>query len=135
LNKKVNEYLGRFDIPITIMFNEFMEENISTFGKFTGLPYHSFSEGEKKRIDIAILLSFIETTKIISNWSTNIIFFDELLDTSTDEEGMYKIMDSIKNLIIKDGNLCIYVMTHRQSEYYFDHIYNVNMSAGFSKIS
>lgn len=134
LNKKVNEYLAKFDIPITLRFNEFMEETISTFGEFSGLNYHSFSEGEKKRIDIAILLSFIETTKIISNWSTNIIFFDELLDTSTDEDGMLKIMDSIKTLIIKDKHLCIYVMTHRQNDYYYDHIYNIVSSGNFSKI-
>lgn len=135
LNKKVNEYLDSFDIPITIMFNEYMEENISTFGKYTGLPYFAFSDGERKRIDIAILLSFIETTKIISNWSCNILFFDELLDTSTDEDGMYKIMDSIKNFLIKDNSLCIYIMTHRANDYYYDHIHNVSKTAGFSNIT
>jgi DNA repair exonuclease SbcCD ATPase subunit len=135
LNKKVNGYLSSFEIPLTIVFNEFMEEKISTFGKYTNVPYPSFSEGEKKRIDISILLSFIETTKIISNWSSNIIFFDELLDTSTDDEGMSRIVDAIKNFIIKDKELCVFIMTHRSNDYYFDHIYNITKNDGFSSIN
>ncbi|MEM4260969.1 MAG: AAA family ATPase, partial [Candidatus Woesearchaeota archaeon] len=70
LNTKINYYLDIFDLPVRIEFNEFMEEKIMNFnssgGKETG--YYSFSEGEKKRIDIAIILSFIDITKMICNW-------------------------------------------------------------------
>jgi DNA repair exonuclease SbcCD ATPase subunit len=135
LNKRINEYLTDFDIPISLTFNAYMEEEITSLGQYKGINYHSFSEGEKKRIDIAILLSFIETTKLISNWGTNILFFDELLDSSTDDDGIHKIMESIKNLIIKDNNLCVFIMTHKTSDFYYDSIYKVTMDAGFSQIN
>lgn len=113
LNDKINEYLGKFDLPIRIEFNELMDEKITTLSGRTELPYMGFSEGEKKRIDVSILLSFIETTKAISNWDSNIIIFDELFDSATDTEGLDKIIHTIRSMTFDNKNKSIYIISHR----------------------
>lgn len=134
LNRKVNEFLELFDLPVTIMFNEFMEEKIDTY-KDKDVSYWSFSEGEKKRIDISILLSFIETTKLISNWGCNLIMFDELLDTSTDNDGLDKIFDAIKEMLNFDSELCVYIISHRDISVDFDGKYTIEKTNGFSNLT
>ena len=136
LNAKINEYLNIFDLPVTINFDETMKDSISIIGTSeTNLNYMGFSEGEKKRIDIAILLSFISVTKIISNWNCNILIFDEILDSATDTEGLEKLLSSIKEMTIKENNLCTYVISHREAyQDIYDNILTVKKVNGFSKI-
>lgn len=136
LNTKINEYLNLFELPITITFNETMEENISmNLTSDKNISYMAFSEGEKKRIDIAILLSFIDTTKIISNWNCNVILFDEVLDNATDADGLEKLLSAIRNMTEKDSNLCSYVISHRDSDSeLYDRKIQIKKVAGFSKI-
>ena len=136
LNAKINEYLNIFDLPVTINFDETMKDSISIIGTSeTNLNYMGFSEGEKKRIDIAILLSFISVTKIISNWNCNILIFDEILDSATDTEGLEKLLSSIKEMTIKENNLCTYVISHREAyQDIYDNILTVKKVNCFSKI-
>lgn len=134
LNTKVNEFLDLFDLPVTISFDDFMNETINTL-KNTNVSYWAFSEGEKKRIDIAILLSFIETTKMISNWGCNLIIFDELLDNSTDSEGLDKIFEAISEMLFHDTKLCIYVISHRILDVDFDGKYTIKKNNGFSELT
>jgi DNA repair exonuclease SbcCD ATPase subunit len=117
LNLKINHFLDIFELPVSINFNEVMEEHITNVGGKDDIPYMSFSEGEKKRIDIAIMLSFIDTTKTISNWNCNLLMFDEILDTSIDSEGLDKIMGSIKQMTIDDSKLCSYIISHRDNDH------------------
>jgi len=117
LNLKINHFLDIFELPVNINFNEVMEEHITNIGGKEDLPYMSFSEGEKKRIDIAIMLSFIDTTKTISNWNCNLLMFDEILDTSIDSEGLDKIMGAIKQMTIDDSKLCSYIISHRDNDH------------------
>jgi ABC-type Na+ transport system ATPase subunit NatA len=136
LNKKINEYLELFELPVKISFNEFMEEKISMqLSSDLDISYMSFSEGEKKRIDIAILLSFIETTKILSNWNCNVIMFDEVLDNATDSEGLDKLLSSIKDLTTRDSKLCSYIISHRDADSdLYDRKVTIKKVAGFSKL-
>jgi ABC-type Mn2+/Zn2+ transport system ATPase subunit len=95
----------------------------------------SFSEGEKKRIDMSILLAFINVTKSISNWNCNLLIIDELLDSSIDDKGLDKLMECLKNL---DKNLCMYIISHRlKKEYFeqFDNLYEIKKHDDFSKIT
>lgn len=139
LNKNINEYITLFELPINIQFNEFMEEKIRTIGSSEGeLSYYSFSEGEKKIIDMSILLSFIQITKTLSNWNCNLLIIDELLDSSIDESGLEKLIKSLKNMTY-ESDICIYVISHRlQQQDYFSHFQNVlhveKNSNGFSTI-
>lgn len=134
LNQKVNKYLDLFDLPVTITFDEYMNECIDTL-RNSDVSYMSFSEGEKKRIDISILLSFIETTKLISNWGCNLMIFDELLDNSTDSDGLDKIFNAIKEMIYHDSDLCVYIISHRLLDIDFDGKYTIKKKGGFSRMS
>lgn len=116
LNTKINYYLELFDLPIVIKLNSLLEEEITDItGKFE-LPYMGFSEGEKKRIDLAILLSLISTTKSISNWNCNLIFFDELFDSAADSDGLEKFVKTLKAMVHKNHDLGIYIISHRLND-------------------
>ena len=137
LNSKVNEVLNKFDLPLQMRFNELMEEEIHNYtnGNYV-VNYYSLSEGEKKRIDIAILLAFINVTKIINNWNCNLILMDELLDSSVDGEGLDKMIDCLRTYISDAKNLiCIYLISHRPLEsQFFNAIYTIRKNHGFSEI-
>jgi ABC-type hemin transport system ATPase subunit len=102
------------------------------------VDYLAYSEGEKKRIDISILLSFLYITKIICNWHCNILFIDELLDSAVDDYGLEKMVTSLKTLTHDNPNLCIYVISHRlQLDYaaLFNNSIKINKNSnGFSNI-
>lgn len=135
LNLKINDYLNLFELPVSINFDSTLNDNISINGSSDkNVAYMSFSEGEKKRIDIAILLSFLDTTKIISNWNCNVLIFDEVLDNATDIEGLDKLLGSIKNMVMLDPKLCCYIISHRDaSTEHYDRIKSIKKVGGFSK--
>jgi len=85
------------------------------------ISYYAYSEGEKKRIDMAILLSFISITKIILNWNSNILLVDELLDSAVDETGLELMLNSLKNLVNDNKDLSIFVISHRLNNDYSNH--------------
>lgn len=137
LNSKVNEVLNTFDLPLQITFNEMMEEEIHNYSNGNDVVnYFSLSEGEKKRIDIAILIAFINITKIINNWRCNLILMDELLDSSVDGEGLDKMIECLKNYSNKmKERSCVYLISHRAMDNnFFDNIYTVRKNHGFSEI-
>jgi DNA repair exonuclease SbcCD ATPase subunit len=119
LNVKINEYVKLFELPVIIQFDEFMNEKITNVENLRNeISYYSYSEGEKKRIDMSILLSFISITKTISNWNCNLLIIDELLDSAIDENGLEKLVSSLKNMVYDTKDLCIYIISHRlQQEY------------------
>lgn len=120
LNAKINEYLKVFDMPVMIEFDEFMNEKITNLENLrTNISYYSYSEGEKKRIDMSILLSFISITKVICNWNCNLLVIDELLDGAMDEKGLDKLVSSLKAMTADVDSLCVYIISHRlQQDYY-----------------
>jgi len=121
LNNQINDYLKLFEIPIMLKFDEYMNEKISSFTNINGeVPYLSYSEGEKKRIDMAIQLTFINITKTISDWNCNLLMIDELLDGAIDEYGLEKLVQSLKNMITESSSLCVYVISHRLKHEYGD---------------
>ena len=112
-----------------------MEANIiPVFGHHEVVSYNSCSEGEKKRFDMAVLLSFIEVIKIISNWDCNIIFFDELLDSAVDKNNLDSLFDAIRE-IVTNNEQCAYIISHRGIEQKkFDHVYLAEKKGRFSTI-
>ena len=119
LNSKINEYVKLFELPVIIQFDEFMNENITNLeNPKNQISYYSYSEGEKKRIDMSILLSFISITKTISNWNCNLLIIDELLDSAIDEAGLEKLVGSLKNMVYDTKDLSIYIISHRLQQDY-----------------
>lgn len=136
LNERINHYLNKFEIPIVFSFNEMLEENIRSLESFSeNISYYAFSEGEKKRIDIAILFSFIDLTKKVSNWSCNLLLIDELFDSAVDTDGLDQIMLCLRNISREENNLGIYLISHRMIEgSYFAGKISIQKEEGFSKL-
>lgn len=119
LNYNINEYLRLFDLSVSIEFDKFMEVIIKTLnGHGEDESYYAFSEGEKKRIDMAILLSFIGVTKSLANWNCNLLVIDELLDSSIDDDGLEKLIESLESMVNDSGNLGVYIISHRMKKEY-----------------
>lgn len=115
LNGKINYYLKKFELPVTLEFDSFMNETIKT-GKFEQ-QYNQFSGGERSRIDMAILLSFFDISKIISNWSCSMILIDEILDSGVDQDGISQFISTLYNIVTEQNKeLGIYVISHKLSE-------------------
>lgn len=112
LNTKINHYLKKFEMAVTLEFDAYMNETIKT-GKFKQ-DYNQFSGGERSRIDMAILLSFFEISKIISNWSCSFMLVDELFDNGVDQDGISQFISTMYNIVTEENqNLGIYVISHK----------------------
>jgi len=138
LNKKISEYLELFEIPIRLVFDRNMEEKIISLEHFRSeISYMSMSEGEKRRIDISVMLSLMEVMKIISNWQCNLLIVDELLDGATDIFGLEQMLMSMKKLS-KEKNVNVNIISHRLNENFadmFDKRIRVSKTVnGFSEI-
>lgn len=117
LNKTVNAYLKDFELKNTeLMFNEQMEESFTV--ELLPRSYEGFSAGERTRIDMAILLSFFDISRIISNWSCNMCMIDELLDQNIDAAGITGFISTLKNMIAKNKKkkLGFYIISHKLNE-------------------
>lgn len=114
-NQRINHYLHKFELQVQIEFNPYMEEKITT-GRFEQ-NYNQFSGGEKSRIDMAILLSFFDISKMISNWSCSILFIDEVMDAGVDVAGTEQFLSTLYNIVTENNkSLGIYLISHKLSD-------------------
>lgn len=110
LNERMNYYLKYFDSNCICTFNEYFEETMFN-EKMQAVSYFNFSAGERKRIDLAMLFTFMDIRKIRTNITSNVLIFDELLDSSLDAIGIEKVIDLLKDRVNK-YNEAIYIISH-----------------------
>lgn len=136
LNDKINHYLDSFDMSVMFKFDNLLNETIMPIGSRDNVSYMSCSEGEKKRIDIAILLSFIDIIKSISTWDCNLLFIDELFDSAVDGDNLNLILNSLKEHTLQNNKLCVYLISHRTYENggILDNVLEVKKEGNFSKV-
>lgn len=120
LNKSVNEYLSKFELKnTTIEFDETMAETMTT--NLVPRTYSSYSSGERTRIDMSILLAFFDISRQISNWSCNLLFIDELLDSGVDTAGIVCFINTLNDMIkLNTKKLCIYMVSHKLDNIYIN---------------
>jgi len=135
LNGKLAFYLKKLDANCFCLFNEYFEEFISN-EKQQVCSYHNFSGGERKRIDLAMLLTFIDIRKLQSNVITNLSFYDEILDTSLDEKGVNSLLKILNERITKNKE-CTYIISHNPNviNLPIDEIIYLEKKNGFTLIS
>lgn len=135
LNNRINIYLNKFNFKFNITFDGELEPTISNGRDLA--DYFQFSGGEMKRIDVSILLSFIDMAKMISNWSCNVLFLDEIFDNGIDDLGLDTIITSLKEVILNNENddISINLITHKKlnENIKWDHQYLISKLV-FSKI-
>jgi len=112
-NTKLNYYLSKLNAEFSIAFDEELEATIKSRNR-DPLTYHSFSGGEKARIDVAILLSIIDISKLQNSVDLNVVVIDELLDSGLDDTGREDVLYLLKE-ITTSQNKSIYVVSHNQN--------------------
>lgn len=108
INQLVNKYLAALDFFVSFELNENFEEVIRSRYR-DDFSYHSFSEGEKMRIDLAILFTWRAVAKLKNSASTNILILDEVFDASLDSAGC----DDFLKLIHTLEDCSVFVISHK----------------------
>lgn len=133
MNKLINKYLAAFDLFVDFQLDENFNEIIkSRFrDKFS---YSSFSEGEKLRITLAIMLSWRSVAKLRNSVSTNLLILDETLDGALDGVGIESLIETLHSLNSDDN---IFVISHRGDQLAdkFDTMIRFDKVKNFSEIA
>lgn len=108
LNGLVKKYMDILEFSVKFSFDEQFKDTIVTTGR-KNLSYGSFSEGERSRIDLAILFAFREFVEIRSRSSCSLIIFDEIADSTLDQDGW----DAFQHIINTVNNSNIFVISHK----------------------
>jgi len=111
INQQVNKYLQIMDFYINFKLDEEFNETIES-PIHEDFSYASFSEGEKSRIDLALIFAWREVARYKNSVNTNLMLFDEVFDSSLDGYGTDEFMKIIR-FIVKDAN--IFVISHKES--------------------
>ncbi len=111
LNSKMAYYLDKLQGNCLCQFNEFFDEQI-TDEKGDTKSYFNFSGGERKRIDLACLFSFLDIRRMQGDIHFSTIFYDELLDSSLDDKGVELVLDILRERAHSYKENC-YIITHR----------------------
>ena len=111
MNQLINQYLQRMDFYVNFTLNENFEEIIKSRYRDV-FSYDSFSEGEKARLDIALLLAWRSIAKLKYSVDTNLLILDEIFDSSLDQQGGMDLSWILRNF---DDNSNVYVISHREN--------------------
>jgi DNA repair exonuclease SbcCD ATPase subunit len=108
INKHVNDYLKDMDFFVNFQLDENFQETIKSRHR-DQFSYYSFSEGEKKRIDIALLLTWRDIASMRNSVNVNLLILDEVFDASLDQAGVDDLMKLFN--ILKNTNL--FIISHK----------------------
>ena len=108
INKLVNKYLTSMDFFVNFNLDESFKETIKSRHR-DDFSYHNFSEGEKQRIDMALMLTWRAIAKLKNSTNTNLLILDEVFDSSLDSTGTEELMKILHSL--DDVNL--FVISHK----------------------
>jgi len=111
MNKLIAQYLQNMDFYVDFSLDENFEETIKSRYRDV-FSYESFSEGEKARIDIALLLTWRSVAKLKNSVDTNLLILDEIFDGSLDQSGGSELGWILRNF---DDNTNVFVISHRES--------------------
>jgi DNA repair exonuclease SbcCD ATPase subunit len=131
INQQVNRYLQMMDFYINFTLDEEFNETVQS-PIHEDFSYSSFSEGEKQRIDLALLFTWREVAKFKNSVSTNLMILDEVFDSSLDSQGTDEFLKIIR-YVVKDAN--IFVISHKTGmEDKFENVIKFEKVKGFSRM-
>ena len=109
MNQFINKNLADMDFFVNFTLDEEFNETIKSRHR-DEFNYHSFSEGEKLRIDLAILFTWREIAKLKNSTNTNLLILDEIFDSSLDASGTDEFMRILSNKLAKEN---VFVISHK----------------------
>ena len=131
INQQVNRYLQMMDFYINFKLNEEFNETIES-PIHEDFSYASFSEGEKMRIDLALLFTWREVAAYKNSTNTNLLIMDEVFDSSLDGYGTDEFLKIIR-YVIKDAN--IFIISHKEALHdKFESVIQFEKVKGFSRM-
>lgn len=133
INKLINKYLASMDFFVNFELDENFEEKIKS--RFRDeFSYASFSEGEKARLDLALLFTWRSIAKLRNSASTNLLILDEVFDGSLDNTGNDELLGILQALT--QGNN-VFVISHKTDAYLdkFDKVLKFEKHKNFSRIA
>ena len=131
INQQVNRYLQMMDFYINFTLDEEFNETVQS-PIHEDFSYASFSEGEKMRIDLALLFTWREVARFKNSVNTNLLIMDEVFDSSLDGYGTEEFLKIIR-FVVKDAN--IFVISHKTGmEDKFDTCIKFEKIKGFSRM-
>ena len=108
MNKLINKYLQEMDFYVHFTMDEKFVESIKSRGR-EGFTYASFSEGEKMRVDLALLFTWREIARLKNSVNTNLLILDEVFDSSLDATGTDEFLKLLNTL----GGNNVFVISHK----------------------
>jgi len=133
MNKLINKYLAAMDFFVEFELNENFEEKIKSRYR-DEFSYDSFSEGEKLRIDLALLFTWRAISKLRNSASTNLLIMDEIFDSSLDNAGTEEFLKILETLTT-DTN--VFIISHKIDNLYdkFHSVIRFEKHKNFSRIA
>jgi DNA repair exonuclease SbcCD ATPase subunit len=110
MNKLINQYLQILDFFVLFNLDENFNETIKSRHR-DDFSYASFSEGEKSRIDLALLFAWRQIAKLKNSTNTNLLILDETFDGSLDADGVENLMQILNTL---DPETRVFIISHKQ---------------------
>ena len=109
MNQLINKNLADMDFFVNFTLDDGFKETIKSRHRDV-FNYHSFSEGEKLRIDLSILFTWREIAKMKNSMNTNLLILDEIFDSSLDASGTDEFMRILTNKLAKEN---VFVISHK----------------------
>jgi DNA repair exonuclease SbcCD ATPase subunit len=130
INRNINQYLSALNFPVQFTLNEQFEETIKSRHRDV-FSYENFSEGEKRRIDLALVLTWRAIARMKNSVYTNLLIFDEIFDSSLDLAGTEDFL-TLLHTLGTDTNT--FVISHKTDALIdkFPHVISVTKEKGFS---
>ena len=133
MNKSIRKYLTALEFPILFQLDEEFNETVAS-PAYQDFSYASFSEGQKSRIDLALMFTWREIGKLKNSVSTNILILDEVFSSSLDETGKENLLALLRYGM--DDSQKVLVVDHTLSDAFkekFDNSIEVTKLKGFSQ--
>ena len=132
INQQINRYLQIMDFYVNFTLDEEFSETVQS-PIHEDFSYASFSEGEKMRIDLALLFTWREVARMKNSVNTNLLILDEIFDSSLDEMGT-EYFTKIVRFVIKDAN--VFIISHKTGmEDKFESLIKFEKVKGFSRVT
>ena len=133
MNKLINKYLSDMDFFVNFTLDENFDETIKSRYR-DEFGYMNFSEGEKMRIDLALLLSWRDIARIKNSVNTNLLILDEVFDSSLDAVGTDEFMKLLR-IVGKKSN--VFVISHKADQLFdkFDNTIGFKKKKNFSRVT
>ena len=133
MNKLINKYLADMNFFASFNLDENFNEDIRSRYR-DDFSYANFSEGEKSRIDLALLFTWRSISKLKNSTNTNLLIMDEVFDSSLDGEGVENLMKILNGF---DNSTNVFIISHKGDQLFdkFRSVIKFQKKKNFSEIS